>query len=118
MVEMLLQRTAQAQVIMDVLPCIQVACSVLTVLSLALTYANSFITLLLLAWFTVLSYLANGRKGLVNVTPITFPLLLHLSRKVGLSLQALKPSTMIVATSSSSASLQIEFPFTLSKRQL
>lgn len=115
---MLLQCTAQARVTMDVLPCIQVTCSMLTVLSLAVTYTNSFITLLFLAWFTVLSYLANGRKGLVNVTPTTLPLLLQLSRKVGLSLQALTPSTLIVATSSSSTSLQIEFPFTLSKRQL
>lgn len=90
----------------------------LTVLSLAVTGANSFITALFLARFTVLSCLANGRKGLVNVIPVTFPLLLHLSRKVGLSLQAFKPFTLIVATSSSSASLQIEFPFTLSERQL
>ena len=52
---MLLQHTAQAQVIMNVLQCIQVARRMLTVLSFAVTDANNVMNLLFLALFTMLS---------------------------------------------------------------
>jgi len=54
-VEVLLQHTAQAQVIINVLQCVQVARSTLTVLSFAVTDARSVIGLLFLALFAMLS---------------------------------------------------------------
>lgn len=54
-VEMLLHRAARAQVIVNVLQCVQVARSMLTVLSFAVTGANNVISLLSLGLFTMLS---------------------------------------------------------------
>lgn len=72
-VELLLPHTAQAQAIINVLQRTQVARSVVTLLSPAVTDANDAVGLLVLALLAMLSSLENGRNGLVSVAPIIFP---------------------------------------------